>query len=1039
MTSPRPRQILLVLGIAAALATSIGARAGDTKDAVKLDSDALEGITARAIGPAAMSGRIAAIDGSAGERITLWVGSASGGVWKSVDGGISFKPVFDKYTQSIGAIAVDPSNPNTVWVGTGESWVRNSVSVGTGVYNTRDGGETWQLAGLSDSEHISRIVIHPKDSNTVLVCALGHLWNSNAERGVFRSTDAGKNWQKVLFVNDDTGCSDLVVDRQDPSVLYAGMWQVRRTPWTFSSGGLGSGLYKSSDGGATWRRVTKGLPEGVLGRIGLAVAASRPNVVYALVEAKKTALFRSDDLGESWREMNSSFNIQGRPFYFASVIVDPKDFNRVYKPGYDLTISEDGGKTFGGSARVHGDLHALWINPKDTEQLYVGTDGGLYISLDRGAHWRFAGTLPVSQFYHVSYDLEQPYNVYGGLQDNGSWMGPSRHAGGVSNRHWRNIGIGDGFWAFVDPTDPDIAYVEYQGGRISRMRKSSGESKRIRPAAPEGQPELRFNWNTPIHISPTRVGLLYIGAQYLFRSRDRGESWERISPDLTSNDPAKLKQEESGGVTVDNTDAEKHCTIYTISESPKNPDVIWAGTDDGNLQVTRDGGKTWSNVIANVSGLPANTWVSYVDAGHFDEGTAYVTFDGHASGDMKPYVYRTRDFGKTWQGLTTSDLSGYAHVVREDRIKPNLLFLGTEFGLFISIDGGESWAHFLGNLPQVAVRDIAVHPRENDLILATHGRGVWIVDDITPLHSLTADVLASDVAFLPSRSSVVSVPAFEQRFDADDQFTGHSPENTAWIVYYLKKRHMFGDLRIEVHDKDGELVYSAPGGRRRGLNRFEWPMRLKPPKAPPATSLTFSPFSLVGPLVPEGTYSVKMIKGDKTYETQVQLVPDPRSPHSAEDRRLERETALKVYQLLGRLTYVVDATIDLRDQARQRAAQLPAADSLRKRVEALADSLESLRQTLVAYKETGGYTGEIRLREKMIELYGNVNGYEGRPTQTQLEEMSGLEHQLDHAAAQLDSGATKEVPALNPLLEKKKLGPLKPLSEEEWKKKDQKT
>jgi photosystem II stability/assembly factor-like uncharacterized protein len=518
---------------------------------VKIESEMLEGLSARALGPAAMSGRIAAIDAYPGERLTIYVGSASGGVWKSSNGGITFKPVFDKYTQSIGAVALDPSNPNTVWVGTGESWVRNSVSVGTGIYKSRDGGETWQAMGLADSEHISRIIVHPRDGNTVYVCALGHLWNGNSERGVFRTTDGGKKWEKALFVNDDTGCSDLAIDPQEPRILYAGMWQVRRLPWTFTSGGAGSGLFKSTDGGETWRQIRKGLPEGELGRIALAVAPSRPNVLYAVVEARKTALYRSDDLGESWMEMNSSFNIQARPFYFAHVVVDPKEFNRVYKPGFLLTVSEDGGKTFGGiylgpetflGGGVHGDHHALWINPKDTNQLVLGTDGGAYISADRGAHWRLAGTLPVSQFYHVSYDFDQPYNVYGGLQDNGTWMGPSRRTGGIANRHWRNLAWGDGFWALVDRSEPDIVYAEWQGGKLERVRRSTGETKSIQPWPREGEPELRFNWNSPIHVSPTQPGVVYFGAQFLYRSRDRGESWERISADLTSNDPSKQRQ-----------------------------------------------------------------------------------------------------------------------------------------------------------------------------------------------------------------------------------------------------------------------------------------------------------------------------------------------------------------------------------------------------------------------------------------------------------------------------------------------------------------
>ena len=1038
---PASRISMCVTAIALLFFTAPRPAAGQAKEAApKLDSDAIDGLFARNIGTAETSGRIAAIDGHPGDRLTLYVGAASGGVWKSVDGGSTFKAVFDKNTQSIGAIAIDHAHPDTVWVGTGESWVRNSVSVGTGVYKTTDGGESWQLIGLPDSEHISRIVINPKDSNMVFVCALGHLFNSNAERGVFRTSDGGKTWAKTLFVNEDTGCSDIAIDPQDPQHVYAGMWQVRRRPWTFNSGGAGSGLYRSSDGGVTWQRVTKGLPDGILGRIGLGVAPSRPSTVYAVVEAKKTALYRSDDLGQSWTEMNSSVNVQARPFYFATVIVDPHDHNRVYKPGYDLTWSDDGGKTFGGGVNVHGDLHALWINPKNTSEMFVGTDGGVYSSTDRASHWRFVADLPVSQFYHVSYDMAQPYNVYGGLQDNGTWMAPSRHAGGIANREWKNIGFGDGFWAFPDSTDPDVVYVEWQGGKIRRIVKSSGESKSVAPIAEEGGPELRLNWNTPIHLSTTKPGTIYIGSQFLFRSRDRGESWERISPDLSTDNPEKKRQEQSGGLTVDNSDAENHCTIYAISESPRNSDVVWVGTDDGNVQVTRDGGKTWTNVTANVdaASVPPATWVSYVDASHFDEGTAYATFDGHALGDMKTHVYRTRDFGKTWEPLATPDVHGYAHVVREDLVNKNLLFLGTEFGLFISIDGGASWAQMKGNLPSVAVRDVAIHSRDADLLIATHGRGIWIVDDITPLRSLTPEVLASDVEFLPSRPSVVSIPAFEQRFDGDGEFVGPSPQSSALLTYYLKKRHIFGDLRLEVYDADGKLINSGSGGRRRGLNRFEWPTRLKPPKAPAAAGIFGTdPFVFRGPLVPEGTYTVKMIKGDKTYTTKVELVAAPNSPHSAADRKIERETAMKLYQMLERLAYLGEAVSQLQSEAAERAGKLAAKDPLRSRVQSLADSLDALHKTMVATKE-GALTGEIKLREKVLAVYGSVNGYEGAPTKSQLTQAGILDREVEKDATQFNDAVSKELPAINPQLEKKKLDPLKPLSREDWQKKQPK-
>jgi photosystem II stability/assembly factor-like uncharacterized protein len=1037
--------LVLVAGMLAAggLLVPHEARAGDTK----FDSDSLGNLSARAIGPAVMGGRIAAIDAYAGDKVTVYVGAASGGVWKSDNGGLTFKPVFEDYVQSIGAVRVDPSNPKTVWVGTGESWARNSVSVGTGVYKTTDSGDNWQLMGLADTEHIGRILVNPTDGNTVYVCALGHLWNSNAERGVFRTKDAGKTWKRVFFVNEDTGCADLAADPQDPNILYAGMWQVRRYPWKFISGGPGSGVFRSTDGGETWKPIRKGLPEGDLGRIGIAAAPSRGSTIYAVVEAKETALYRSDDLGENWTKMNTSFNVQGRPFYFAYLVVDPTDYQRVYKPGYGLTVSDDGGKTFGavggggggiGGGGYHGDLHALWINPKNSYDLLLGTDGGVFASSDRGAHWRMLAALPVSQFYHVTYDMQLPYNIYGGLQDNGTWTGPSKHTDGIPNRAWRNIAFGDGFSAQVDQSDPDYVYVEFQGGHVSRYRLSNSESKNIRPFPKHGEPELRFNWNTPLLTRPGRTGTLYIGSQYLYRSTDRGDSWVRISPDLTTNNPAKQKQEESGGLTVDNSDAEKHCTIYTISESPKNPNVIWVGTDDGNVQVTRDAGKSWTNVTKNLPGIPEATWVSTVEAGHFDQGTAYASLDGHQTGDMKTYLARTRDFGKTWESLSTPDLVGYAHVIREDLVNPSLLFAGTEMGLFISVDGGKSWGKLTSGIPKsVPVRDLAIHPHENDLIVATHGRGIYIVDDLTPLRALSPEVLDKDFALLPSRSGVETLSTFEQRSDGDGEFTGDSGRDAARIVYYLKKRMLVGEFKAGVYDSKGDLVEELSTSRRKGLNVLEWSMRMKPPKTPPATSLVPDPYTFIGPHVPDGPYTVKVTRGKETTTAEVHVIPDPRAKHTAADRAEQHKTAFEAYHLVEHIAFVVDAVADLGAQALDRAGRLSSNDTLRKRLETLRDSLAATQKNLAATRE-GGFTGEIKLREKILEVYGGVNGYAGRPTESQVSQLAALRKELDGVEADFHAAAEKEVAAANPELEKKKLPALKLLSEDDWRKRDQK-
>ncbi|MEW6731748.1 MAG: glycosyl hydrolase, partial [Acidobacteriota bacterium] len=805
---------------------------------IKIDSNTFGGIEARSIGPATMSGRIMAIDAVNNNPSIVYVGAAGGGVWKSTNGGTTFKSIFDKYTQSIGALTIDQTRPDTVWVGTGESCTRNSSSVGTGVYKTTDGGENWQSIGLEKSERISKIIIDPKNSDTVYVAVVGHLWDANEERGVYKTTDGGKTWQRIHYVDANTGCSDLAIDPQENSTLYACMWQFRRQPWTFSSGGPGSGLYKSTDAGKTWRKINKGLPEGDLGRIAIAVAPSRPNIVYVNVEAKKTALYRSEDMGESWQQINSSANLAARPFYFSHLLVDPKDYKKIYKPGFSLTVSRDGGQSFSGtSGSNHSDHHALWIDPNNTAEMYLGTDGGVYKSMDFGNTWIFMKNLPVSQFYHVTYDLNRPYNVYGGLQDNGSWMGPSQSPNGIENKDWRNLGYGDGFWVFPDPLDKDIVYCEYQGGKMLRHHRSTGEIKTIPPLPKEGEPDYRFNWNAPIALSPNNPNVIYVGAQYLFRSTNKGESWERISEDLTTNNPEKQKQLESGGLTVDNSSAENHCTIFAISESPKDEKVIWAGTDDGNLQITLDGGKTWTNVVKNLPGLPANTWCSGIEASHYDKAVAYAVFDGHQTGDMKTYVYKTTDSGQTWRSISTDAIKGYAHVIREDLVNPNLLFLGTEFGLFITLDGGQQWAQFTGKFPSVAVRDIVIHPRESDILIATHGRGLYIIDDIVPIRKITPQILQSNVAILESRPSIASLPAQVQDFPGDDEFVGSNLREVAYITYYLKDRHVFGDFKIEIYDSDGKLITTLPAGKRRGINRVEWFMRLKPPKTPPAPTL----------------------------------------------------------------------------------------------------------------------------------------------------------------------------------------------------------
>ncbi|MGC2738880.1 MAG: hypothetical protein WA274_13375, partial [Candidatus Acidiferrales bacterium] len=715
LSTQMPKSMLRYCGfllLVAALAFPLDSAAQDTKSTPKFDSDTISGLGARNIGSAEMSGRVAALSAVKEDgRLTVYIGAASGGVWKSVNGGTTFKPVFDKETsQSVGAIAIDPQAAKTIWVGTGESWTRNSVSIGDGIYKSTDGGENWTNMGLKDSERISKILIDPKDGNTVYACVPGKLWSDSDDRGVYKTTDGGKTWTKILKgSNLSTGCSMMSMSSADPKVIFAGLWDFRRKGWTFRSGGdgptapSGSGLFMTADGGATWtdldEKSAKGLPPKPWGRIAVTIAPSKPNVVYALIESTRSALFRSDDGGKTWQEHDRSQWMVWRPFYFANLIVDPKNENKVYKPDLTLIMSDDGGKSFssiGGSA--HGDFHDVWVNPDNTNHLIAGDDGGVWYSYDSGNTWWKAGNLPISQFYHVSLDDADPFHVFGGLQDNSDWIGDSAYPGGITDHRWENLYGGDGFFVFSDPADPNYVYAEAQGGDVSRVNRVTLSSRSIKPQPNYGEGKLRFNWNTPIHMSPNEKGTIYIGAQFLFRSRDHGQTWDRISPDLTTNDPEKQKQEESGGVTVDNSYAEMHTTIYSISESPRDGQTIWVGTDDGNVQLTRDGGKTWTNVVGNVPDLPKSSWVSWVEASRFDPATAYVTFDRHTFGDMDPHAYKTTDYGKTWTSIVAKDsgVRGFAHVIKEDTESPNLLFLGTEFGLWVSPDGGQQWAQYKG-------------------------------------------------------------------------------------------------------------------------------------------------------------------------------------------------------------------------------------------------------------------------------------------------------------------------------------------------------
>lgn len=1002
------RNLAFFLGLLMVLGGSVvrGADvvAAEKSEGIEIGSHVFGAMRARAIGPAVMSGRIASLDVVDSDPRFIYLGAAGGGVWKSRNGGVNFEPMFDDHNQCIGAVTIDQAHPDTVWVGTGEVWVRNSVSVGDGIYVTRDGGKKWTHLGLKETERIGKIVIDPTDSKTVYAAALGHLWNANEERGLYKTTDFGQTWKKILYADDTTGCSDVWLDPDDPQTVYATMWTFRRTPCSFHSGGPESGFFKSIDGGLTWREIREGLPEGDLGRIALGVSPADPNLIYASVEATVSGFYRSEDKGETWALASDQKMIKGRPFYFSLVIPDPIDPDRVYKSNTNLLVSRDGGKIFGGTGGwVHADNHALWINPADNNHMIAGTDGGVYITHNRGNGWVHVPNLPVSQFYRVAVDNETPFNVYGGLQDNGSWMAPSRSPSGIENCDWINLGGGDGFATVPDPRDVNFVYWEWQGGNINRHDLRTGEDKDIKPQRWLGGPKLRWNWNTPIVASQVDPKRLYVGSQFLHRTTDRGESWKVISPDLTTNDPDKQRQEESGGLTIDNTTAESHCTIFAVADSPLDKKIIWVGTDDGNLQVTKNDGKNWSKVSGNVPGLPAGTWVSTVEPSPHHKNTALVTFDGHRTGDMKTYAYLTRDLGETWTSILTDEVVGHAHVIRQDVVNPDLLFLGTEQGLYITLDSGKHWARFEEDFPAASIRDMVIQQRENSLVMATHGRGIRIIDDITPLRQITTETLTADVAILNSRPAVLRIPQGRQHSPGDNYFAASNPGSSARLNYYLKKRHLFGDMKIEIFDQEGELLKTLPGSKRKGMNFVTWSPRLKPPKVAPSPVLdpSTSFAAAVGPAAPEGTYTYRLTKGKEVYRGTVDVGYEPGYPHDRKVRARQQELVQELYGMLGRLAYVSEAMAEARDAARDRAEALEGNDgltsSLASDLAGFADELNTMHSSLMVTEEVQGIGGQRRLRENVVRLYASIARYGGMPTESLVQRLADFRVEIDAA------------------------------------------
>lgn len=949
---------------------------------------------ARNLGPGTMSGRISAIEGvNSDDGKTIYVGTAGGGVWKSKNAGASYTPIFDKYCQSIGAIAINQKNPTTVYVGTGESNMRNSVSIGNGMYKTTDGGDNWKFIGLDSTEHISRIIIDPSNPDVVYAAVPGALWSDSKHRGLYKSTNGGETWDKILYVDEKTGCAEIVMDPKNPNVLYASMWEFRRQPFSFNSGGKGSGLFKSTDGGKTWKELSKGLPAKPFGRIAMTLAPSEPNKMWAIVESNNTGLYISDDGGETWKSQSATLNVTARPFYFSTIVVDPKDSKRVYRPAFSFAYSSDGGYSFSEATSdggwVHSDMHALWINPNNTNIMYVGTDGGVYTSIDKGITWQFNHALPVGQFYHVAIDNKEPYNVYGGLQDNGSWTAPSAAPGGVNNAHWSNVGGGDGFWTVPD-VDGKVVYSEYQGGNMSRVNLETRKAEVIQPQKTSKEEKLRWNWNTPIVTGAKNPKNLYVGAQYLYKSTDQGRNWTRISNDLTTNDKLKQQQEQSGGLSADNTSAENHCTIFTIAESPLDENMIWAGTDDGNLQYTIDGGKTWTNVSPNVAkcGVANQAWVSSIEPSKFDKNTVYATFENHMYGDHKTYLAKSNDLGKTWTRLNSKEFTSFAHKIIEDPVNKDLLFLGTEMGIFGSLDGGSNWFKLKTKIPEFAlVRDLKIHPTTHDLVIATHGRGIFILDDIRTIRNLTKEIWEKDIYLFPTPDITLNNGPFGYGGpEVSGGWGTWNPDSKPTINYYLKDRLSSGKVTIDIFDANGKLVQSMAGGVRKGINRVSWNLKGIPPKvASGGTKIDVAGFN--APMVLPGTYTIKLTVKDKVFESQVNCIHDSKNPDlTITDRKAVYDNAMKLQSLYNNVNQLIDSVSMYQAQLKKDTLVF----NKNKAYKLFHTDLEKIRAELMGTKSKSIFADEERLREKVSALYGTFCNMEAKPNAIQLEAIEVL-------------------------------------------------
>jgi photosystem II stability/assembly factor-like uncharacterized protein len=970
--------------------------------AQKISLDQFKNLKPRNIGPAGMSGRITAIDAVVTNPNIFYVGAASGGVWKTENSGQTWSPVFDEQPiQNIGSIAIQQSNPSVVWVGTGEGNPRNSLNLGAGIYKSLDAGKTWKKMGLDKTICIHRVVIDPTNPNTVYAAAIGNPYAEHPDRGVFKTTDGGETWSKILYTNDTTGCADLVIDPSNPNKLVAAMWQFRRTPWNLKSGGKGSGLFITVDGGKNWKQLDKdaGMPDGQLGRIGVAFSRSMPSRVYAKVEATKNGLYKSDDGGFKWTLVNSdAAQITDRPFYYQEIYVDPKNENRIYDVHSTITFSEDGGKSFSTMipySGIHPDHHAWWINPEDPNLIIEGNDGGIGISRDRGKTWVFDEKIPVGQFYHVNVDNEIPYNVMGGMQDNGSWLGPAYTwtNGGIRNYYWNNVGGGDGFDVMTDPEDATWVYSMSQGGSVGRRNWKTGESWSIRPPALDPNLKLRFNWNSAIAQDPFDKKTIYYGSQFVHKSNDKGVNWEIISPDLTVNDSVKIAAfQNTGGLTLDITGAETHCSILTIEPSKKEQGTIWVGTDDGNVQLTRDGGKTWTSFRGKIPGMPAGCWIPQIKTSAHNAGEAFVVANDYRRGDMRPYIFRTTDYGKTWARMIDENkVKGYALCVQQDPTEPNLIFVGTENGLWISFDNGNSFEQFKNGYPSVSTYDFAIQEREADLVIATFGRALWVLDDIRPLRKAAANkgmkfttpvtVFAAPDAYqaqykaatgyewstyglydAPNRRRGAEVSFFINK-PKQDTTTKQSADTATRQQPPIQQGgrgrgggNQGGGRRtdsamVRIYNSNNELIRSMRWAVDSGFNRTYWGMEEKGFRQPGSPKPQPGAQEPGGFQVLPGTYKLVLSYAGGSDSTFITVNDDPRLGNRNDVKLAQRAMYDRLRKSSDKLNTGMDQLTESDDlltkiQSQLRGVEGKEVDSLRKSTTKMQDEIKSIRELI---------------------------------------------------------------------------------------------